>query len=70
MQVGEVAAASAGDEDLLADAVGVFEQGDAASAVAGGEGAHQTGGAGAEDDRVVGVGHGASFEFQVSSFKR
>jgi len=32
MNVGEIAAATTGDEDLLADAVGVLDDGDAASA--------------------------------------
>ncbi len=40
MNVGEVAASSAGDEDFFADAVGVIEKGDAASALAGFDGAH------------------------------
>ncbi len=39
MDVGEVAAASAGDEDFLADAVGVFEDGDATAALARFDGA-------------------------------
>jgi len=40
MDVGEVAASAAGDEDFFADAVGVIEKGDAASALAGFDGAH------------------------------
>ena len=72
MQVGEVAAASARDKDFLADAASVFEQGDAAAAMSGGEGAHEAGGTGAEDDRVAGVGHTSvsSFEFQVARKRR
>ena len=50
--VGEVAAAAAGDEDLVAGLVGVVEEEDAAAAAAGFEGGHQAGGAGAEDDDV------------------
>jgi len=46
--VGEVAAASAGDEDFLADAVGVFEDCDAAAALGGFDGAEEAGGAGAD----------------------
>jgi hypothetical protein len=41
VEVGEIAAASAGDEDFFAEAVGVFEDGDAASALAGFNGAHE-----------------------------
>ena len=42
-EVGEVRAASAGDEDFFADAVGAFEEEDAAAALAGFDGAHQAG---------------------------
>ena len=41
VEVGEIAAAAARDEDLLAEAVGMVEEGDAASALAGLEGAHE-----------------------------
>jgi hypothetical protein len=64
VEIGEVAAASAGDEDLLADAVGVVEDKDAASAAAGLEGAHQTGGSGPEDEHVcllASAGDGSCF---------
>jgi hypothetical protein len=40
VDVCEVAASSTGDEDFLADAVGVFEDGDAAPALAGFDCAH------------------------------
>ena len=52
MNVGEVAATTAGDEDFLADAVGVLEHSDAAAAFAGLNGAHEARGACAEDDCV------------------
>ena len=52
VEVGEVAAASAGDEDFLAGTRGVFEDGDAAAAAAGFDGAHQAGGACSEDEDV------------------
>ena len=52
VQVGEIAAASAGDQDFLADSVGAFEQQYAASAPAGFHGAHQAGSAGSENDDV------------------
>jgi hypothetical protein len=53
MEVGEVAAASAGDEDLFAGAIRVVEQGDAAAAFGGFDGAEEAGCAGSEDDGVV-----------------
>ena len=52
VEVGEVAASAAGDEDFLAEAVGVFEDGDAASALAGFDGAHEAGGSATEDQCV------------------
>ncbi|MNR25023.1 hypothetical protein D3C85_1421430 [compost metagenome] len=59
IHVGEVAAAAAGHEDLLAGLVGVVEH-QYPAATAGAElGAHQAGGAGAEDDHVGGV-HGVT----------
>ena len=48
MDVGEVAAASAGDEDFLADAVGVFEDSNAAATLGGFEGAEEAGCAAAD----------------------
>ncbi len=56
MNVGEVAASAARDEDFFADAVGVIEQSDAASALAGFDGAHESGGACAEDEGVEELG--------------
>ena len=50
--VGEVAAAAAGDEDFFAGAVGVVEEEDAAASFAGFDGCHQAGGACAEDHYV------------------
>jgi len=44
-EVGEVAAAAAGDEDLFAGAVGVVEEEDAASSFAGLDGGHEACGA-------------------------
>ncbi len=52
MQVGEIAAAAAGDEDLLANAIGMFEHRHAPSALAGFDGAHQPRGSGAEHDDI------------------
>jgi len=52
VEVGEVGAAAAGDEDLLADAVGVVEEEDAFAAASGFCGAEEACGSGAEDDDV------------------
>jgi hypothetical protein len=49
MSVGEIAPASAGDEDFLANAVGMLEDGDAAAALACLDGAKEAGGTGAEN---------------------
>lgn len=60
VEVGEVAPASAGDEDFLAGEVCVVEQGDAAAATSGFDGAHQTGGACSDDEDVdLALVHGA-----------
>jgi hypothetical protein len=45
VEVGEVAAATAGDEDLLAGAFGVVEEDDASAALSGFESAHHSGAA-------------------------
>ncbi len=63
MQIGEVAAPAAGDQDLLADAIGVLEHGNSAAALARLDGAHQAGSAAAQDDYIEAV-----FE-QVTSFR-
>ncbi len=57
VEVGEIAAAAAGDENLLAQTVGVFEQGDAPAALAGLDGAHQACRAAAENECVEAMGH-------------
>src|SRR5690606_11776002 len=57
VQIGEVAAAAARDEDLAAGRLGTLDDEDPASALAGLRGAHQPGGAGAENDDVVGLAH-------------
>jgi hypothetical protein len=54
MDVGEVAAPSARDQDLLSRAVGMIDQQDRAAALPRYRGAHQAGGACAEDDGVIG----------------
>ena len=52
VEVGEIAAAAAGDENFLAQPVGVFEDRDAASALARFDGAHQAGCAATENQCV------------------
>ena len=54
MKVGEVAAASAGNKDFFADFFGAFEEQDTAAAFGGFSGAEEAGGAGAEDEDVIG----------------
>src|SRR5207248_8255032 len=53
--VGEIAAATAGDQNFLADAVGVLEDGDTPAAFAGFNGAEKSGGTGAENQSVKSV---------------
>jgi hypothetical protein len=52
VQVGEVAPATAGHEDLLARLVGVVDEQHLAAAGGGGEGTHQAGGTCADDHHV------------------
>ena len=52
LEVGEIAAAAARDQDLLADLLGMVEQQHPAAALAGAQRAHQAGRAGADDDDV------------------
>jgi hypothetical protein len=56
VEIGEVAAASAGDEDFFAGAIGEFDNGDAAATLSSLEGAEKSGGASAEDEDVEGTG--------------
>ncbi len=55
--VGEVAAPAARDQDLLADLVGVLEQQPPPPALAGADGAHQTGRTGADHRDVKDLRH-------------
>jgi hypothetical protein len=57
VKVREIAASAAGDQDFLAEAIGTFQHGDAAAALAGLDGAHQTRRAAAEDEGIEGVDH-------------
>jgi len=53
VQVGEVAAAAAGDQNLLADSVRAFEYQDAPAPLPGFNGTHQASGSGSENNDVV-----------------
>jgi hypothetical protein len=57
VEVGEVAAPAAGDEDFRARLVEMIEQQHFEPALSRGECAHQPGGAGADHDRVEGLAH-------------
>ncbi len=57
MEVGEIAAASAGDQDLFARTIGPFQDSDAPAAFARLDRAHQPGGSGAQNDRIKFVDH-------------
>ncbi len=60
VQIGEIASATAGDEDLFAGAAGALEHSNAAAAAASLNGGHEAGGASAEDENVETVcGHDA-----------
>jgi hypothetical protein len=69
VEVGEVAASSAGDEDFFAGSVGVVEDGDAASSAAGFHGAHESGSACAEDKDVKVMGGGGAHCFECIGFR-
>jgi hypothetical protein len=56
-EVGEIAAAAAGDEDLVPQAGLVFQDGDGAAIEAGDAGAEQSRGSAAEDDDIEFVSH-------------
>jgi hypothetical protein len=53
MHVGEIAAAAAGDQNLLADTFGAFEDNNAAATLSRFDAAHQPGSATSKDDDVV-----------------
>src|ERR1019366_4571426 len=57
VQIGEIAAAAARDQNFLADAIRVFEDQDASSARAGFDGTHQPGRTGSQNDGVVSLIH-------------
>ena len=53
MQVGEITAAAAGDKNFFADLAAALDHQNAPTAFARLEGAHQTGGAAANDDYII-----------------
>ena len=53
VQVGEITAAAAGDQNLLADSIRAFEQQDPPAPFPAFEGTHQAGRAGSENDDIV-----------------
>jgi hypothetical protein len=57
MEVGEIAASAAGDQDFLSQAVGMFQDCDVAAALAGFDGAHQSRRAATENKCIEGVCH-------------
>jgi len=59
IDVGEVAATTAGHQYFLADLVGAFQDKDASAPVAGGDGAHQACSAGAKNYYII-VAHRGS----------
>jgi len=60
VEIREVAAASAGDENFFADFFGAFEEHNAAATLAGFDGAHQAGGTAAQHDYIEVVHPGSS----------
>jgi hypothetical protein len=61
VKVGEIAAAAAGDQNLLADSVRAFDHQDAPATLAGFHGTDQAGGAGSQNDDVIFPIHAALF---------
>jgi hypothetical protein len=56
VEVGEIASAAAGDQDLFAGSVSALDDRNAAAAAAGFHGSHKTRGASAENENVETVG--------------
>jgi hypothetical protein len=68
MQVGEVAAPAARNQNFLADPVSAFQQQNASLPLTGLDGTHQAGGASSEDDDIVLIVH-AEFRLTGQSAK-
>jgi hypothetical protein len=69
MQVGEVAASPAGDQDLLPDTLSMFKNKHAPSAPARLDGTHQAGRATTEDDCVKGLLHRKSQQIVITNWQ-
>jgi hypothetical protein len=67
VKIGEIAAATAGDQDFFADAIGVLNDRDAAAAPGGLRSAEKAGGAAAENEYVEGARQGGLSEKRVFS---
>jgi hypothetical protein len=59
VQIGEIAAAAAGDQNLLSNSIRAFKQQNATPSLPSFNGAHQASSAGSEDDDVVFMFHAA-----------
>ncbi len=57
VKIGEITASAAGDQDFLAQAIGMFEDRDAAAALPRFDGAHQSRRAAAKNECIEGMGH-------------
>jgi hypothetical protein len=66
VQVGEITAAAAGDQDLLADSIRALEQQDTPAPLPGFEGTHQAGRAGSENDDIVFLTHAETIHVWTS----
>lgn len=60
MDVGEIAAAAAGNADLFAGCGGMIEHENGPTAPAGADGAHHAGSACAKDDHIISAGHASA----------
>jgi hypothetical protein len=58
MQVGEITSSATGYENLLADSIRMFDEGDTASALACLNGTHQAGGSATENNCVINLSLG------------
>ena len=70
VEVREVAAAAAGDENLLADTISALQNRDAATALASLQRAHQSGGASAENQGIIGFNRVRAQATNVSGVRR
>jgi hypothetical protein len=69
MKVGEIAPAAAGDQDLFADAIRVFEDSDAAAAFSGFDGAQQSRCPATKNKHIESAIHGWNGDGRCSIFQ-